>query len=101
MTVTDDLQHADNVLAREAAHTRVDATRQSGSHESRDLTLPFQLPAPFSERPRTGSRIFVQSHFPGIAGALASEMLSWQQEARVRYLLSCAALCCVAVGIRL
>ena len=48
------------------------------------MTQAFQLPAPFRERPRTGSRIFVQSHFPGIAGALASEMLSWQQDNRIR-----------------
>ena len=46
---------------------------------------PFQLPAPFTARPRIGSRIFVQSHFPGIAGALAAEMLSWQQDTRFRY----------------
>ena len=44
----------------------------------------FVLPAPFTSRPRVGARIFVQSHFPGIAGALASEMLSWQQDTRAR-----------------
>ncbi|KAL0039469.1 hypothetical protein WJX79_009522 [Trebouxia sp. C0005] len=54
------------------------------SATSTQATDAFQLPAPFRERPRTGSRIFVQSHFPGIAGALASEMLSWQQDNRNR-----------------
>ena len=49
----------------------------------------FELPGPFTARPRTGSRIFVQSHFPGIAGALAAEMLSWQEDTRTR---SCPAL---------
>ena len=47
--------------------------------------VTFQLPAPFTARPRIGSRIFVQSHFPGIAGALAAEMLSWQHDTRLRY----------------
>lgn len=48
--------------------------------------VSFQLPAPFTARPRIGSRIFVQSHFPGIASALAAEMLSWQHDMRIRYL---------------
>lgn len=48
--------------------------------------VTFQLPAPFTARPRIGSRIFVQSHFPGIAGALAAEMHSWQLDTRFRYL---------------
>ncbi len=60
---------------------RRDADEKTRVH---GMTQAFQLPAPFRERPRTGSRIFVQSHFPGIAGALASEMLSWQQDNRIR-----------------
>lgn len=67
---------------------RHDRKQQSGNDGSPwvtpGVTRPFQLPAPFSARPITGSRIFVQSHFPGIAGALASEMLSWQQDMRIR-----------------
>ena len=45
---------------------------------------PYQLPQPFVQRPRIGSRLFVQSHFPGIAAALASEMVSWQTDMRIR-----------------
>lgn len=44
----------------------------------------FQLPEPFVQRPRVGSRLFVQSHFPGIAAALAAEMVSWQTDMRIR-----------------
>ena len=64
--------------AWQGRHNADEKTRVHG------MTQAFQLPAPFRERPRTGSRIFVQSHFPGIAGALASEMLSWQQDNRIR-----------------
>ena len=46
---------------------------------------PFQLPEPFVQRPRIGSRLFVQSHFPGIAAALAAEMVSWQTDMRIRH----------------
>jgi len=81
--------HADNSStfshnaspAAAAWQGRHKADEQTGVH---GVEQAFQLPAPFRERPRTGSRIFVQSHFPGIAGALASEMLSWQQDNRIR-----------------
>ena len=76
--------------AAAAAAAAAAATAWQGRHDADEktrvhgMTQAFQLPAPFRERPRTGSRIFVQSHFPGIAGALASEMLSWQQDNRIR-----------------
>ncbi|KAL0032856.1 hypothetical protein WJX77_002978 [Trebouxia sp. C0004] len=81
--------HADNSSTASHKAPPVAAARQ-GRHDADEktrvhgVTQAFQLPAPFRERPRTGSRIFVQSHFPGIAGALASEMLSWQQDNRIR-----------------
>ena len=62
---------------------------ESRSRSKEHVSQQFQLPSPFNERPRIGSRIFVQSHFPGIAGAMASEMLSWQEDTRLRCGLSC------------
>lgn len=73
--------NASSAAAAAAWQGRHDADEKTKVH---GMTQAFQLPAPFRERPRTGSRIFVQSHFPGIAGALASEMLSWQQDNRNR-----------------
>ena len=73
------------------ANTEAVASSTAGiNHKAKDCAvesrrITFQLPAPFTARPRIGSRIFVQSHFPGIAGALAAEMLSWQQDTRFRY----------------
>lgn len=61
------------------------ATGPAGSsNSSLQPVQGFELPSPFVDRPRIGSRIFVQSHFPGIAGALASEMLSWQEDTQTR-----------------
>lgn len=45
---------------------------------------PYLLPEPFRQRPRLGSRLFVQSHFPGMAAALAAEMCSWQTDLRIK-----------------
>ena len=66
--------------------------------EQQDLDLPqersFQLPEPFVQRPRIGSRLFVQSHFPGIAAALAAEMVSWQTDMRIRQAPDIRLICC-------
>ncbi len=77
---------ADNSSSCNASQAAAAAAAVPGSHDADEKTRvqAFQLPAPFRDRPRTGSRIFVQSQFPGIAGALASEMLSWQQDNRIR-----------------
>ena len=45
---------------------------------------PYTVPEPFRQRPRLGSRLFVQSHFPGMAAALAAEMCSWQTDLRIK-----------------
>ena len=68
------------------ANTRAAASNTAGRSQKRfaGSSQAVQLPAPFTARPRVGARIFVQSHFAGIAGALAAEMLSWQQEPRLR-----------------
>lgn len=69
---------------REAVASSTEGINQDGNMcaiESSRVT--FQLPDPFTARPRIRPS---QSHFPGIAGALAAEMLSWQHDMRLRYL---------------
>ena len=79
-------------IKQDTANTKAVTSSTEGiKQNTRDCAVEgsrvtFQLPAPFTARPRIGSRIFVQSHFPGIAGALAAEMHSWQLDTRFRYL---------------
>ena len=69
-----------------ASSSQDDSAGASGEQQGPPLfqDRPYQLPEPFVQRPRIGSRLFVQSHFPGIAAALASEMVSWQTDMRIR-----------------
>lgn len=74
--------HSNRGHARERDSSSGAQDKQEGLDMQAEKRI--QLPEPFVQRPRIGSRLFVQSHFPGIAAALAAEMISWQTDMRIR-----------------